>query len=354
MRLTQSYLRPNRAQACVLSAAIAVAVAFTVLTAGGLHLRKIALSALVLTLAVVTFGSGASAVLHARRRDLATLRALGWRRTQVRRQLMREFALVAVAAGLLAVLASYAVEALLEAGPISGWPLLCLPAAIAMMLAAAWWPVRRVTAEAEPATTAVARLPAALSPRTAGQALRNLLRVPARTSVGVLVTAAACAALGLELDGRWAFSGAAGGSSPGGPAPWQANRVDVAAVLMLLAMATVTVADLDGLTAAELRTLWAIGWPARGVVRLVVWEAILVGLAGGLIASVLDVAGSLAVMPGTAVRPRLLLAVAVAGAGTVVSLLAAGLSAAARCRAAWANVLFTGDSPPFRTPPNRQ
>jgi len=89
-------------------------------------------------------------------------------------------------------------------------------------------------------------------------------------------------------------------------------------------------------------------------VRLVVWEAILVGLAGGLIASVLDVAGSLAVMPGTAVRPRLLLAVAVAGAGTVVSLLAAGLSAAARCRAAWANVLFTGDSPPFRTPPNRQ
>jgi ABC-type antimicrobial peptide transport system permease subunit len=101
---------------------------------------------------------------------------------------------------------------------------------------------------------------------------------------------------------------------------------------VILAMATVTVADTGWLTAgeraAELRTLHAIGWPAWGVVRLVAWEAVLLGLAGGLVASVLDVAGSLAVVHHAPVR-LLPAAAMVAGAGAVVSLAAAGLAAAA-------------------------
>jgi hypothetical protein len=237
--------------------------------ATGLRVPDIAFSALMQTLAVAIFGSGVSTVLYARCRDLATLRALGWRRRQVRRQLMREFTLVAAMAGLLAVLAAYAVEAGLQGRPVSWWPLLSLPAAIAMMLPVAWWQVRRATAEpaAQPIGAKAAPAPRAWLPHTVDQAWRNLLRVPARTSLGMLVIAAACGALGLELDGRRAFSGTAAGSSLSLPP----DRIDVVAVLALLATAAATVADLGRLTAAErvgeFRTRRAMGWPAIGVVR---------------------------------------------------------------------------------------
>lgn len=303
------------------------------MVATGPDRRSIALVVLVQTAGAAFFTNGVGAVLHGRRRELATLRALGWRRKQVRRHLMREFAPIAITAGLLAVPTAYAAEALLSRQPTSAWSLLSMPVAVAMTLAAAWWPVQRVTAESEPTAVAAARRPAVgRQPRVAGQAVRNLLRTPSRTALGTLVIAAACAALGLELAARWALNGGVVGSWLGRPASWQANAIDVGAVLVILAIATVTVADIDWLTAgeraAELRTLRAIGWPARGVVRLVVWEAVLLGLAGGLIASVLDVAGSLAVVHHAPVR-LLLAAAAVTGAGAVVSLAAAGLAAAA-------------------------
>jgi hypothetical protein len=245
---------------------------------------------------------------------------------------MQEFALIAVAAGLLAVLAVCAVEAVFGGRPVSGWPLLSMPAAVAMTLATSWWLVQRVTAEPEPTAIEAARRPAAWrQPRVAGQALRNLRRTPARTALGALVIAVACAALGLELAVRWVFSDLVVGFWPGRAVPWQANAVDIGAVLVILAMATVTVADIDWLTAGdratELRTLRAIGWPASGVVRLVAWEAVLLGLAGGLVASVLEVAGSLAVVHHAPVR-LLLAAAMVAGAGTVVSLAGVSLAAA--------------------------
>jgi hypothetical protein len=89
---------------------------------------------------------------------------------------------------------------------------------------------------------------------------------PAPALLPVAVIALAGAALSLELAVRWAFRGAVQ-SWAGRSISWQGTLVDIAAVLVIVTMATVTAADLDSESlperAAEARTLRAIGWSAR-------------------------------------------------------------------------------------------
>jgi hypothetical protein len=184
-----------------------------------------------------------------------------------------------------------------------------MPAAIAMIFAAAWWPLLQAT--------------------VGGLAGRGHDRpaTPAPALLGVFVIALAGAALSLQLAVRWAFRGAVQ-SWAGRSISWQGTLVDVAAVLVIVTMAIVTVADLDsaGLRerAVEARTLRAIGWSARDLARLRVCRAIRLGLAGG------GVAGALVLLGGqvAGAAPPLLIGVAglAAAAGVVMSLLAAGLS----------------------------
>ena len=293
---------------------------------------RIALSALILLAGAAFFGNAAAAALRARRRDLATLTALGWRRRQLRRQLLQEFAAVALASGLLAAVAAAAIGAALGHRPVSGWAVLGLPAAVVMTIGAAWLPVRQAAAAAERHGAAAAARGTGARPRWRPWlgAVGGLRREPGRIVVGALVIAVACALLGGELALRWAFGGVLVGSVAGRPVSWLAGPGDVPAVLALLVMATITVADVDWLAAAdralEVRTLRAIGWPTSRVARLVTREAALLGIVGGVTAGVLDVVGCLAVahqVPG-----RVLTAAAVAaGTGLLLSLVAAGLSA---------------------------
>src|SRR5215469_9488783 len=118
---------------------------------------RVALSALILLAGAAFFGNAAAAALRARRRDLATLTALGWPRPQLRRQLLEELAVVALASGLLAVVAAAAIGAALGYRPVSGWAALGLPAAVVMTIGAAWLPVRQATAQAERHGAAAAR-----------------------------------------------------------------------------------------------------------------------------------------------------------------------------------------------------
>jgi ABC-type lipoprotein release transport system permease subunit len=110
--------------------------------------------------------------------------------------------------------------------------------------------------------------------------------------------------------------------------------VDLAAVLTVVALATVTVTDISWLSAeraVELRTLRAIGWSARGVARLAVSEAALLGVAGGLAGSVLDVAGILAVVHRVPAGLLPVMAVVV-GTGVAMAMVASGVPAVARGR----------------------
>jgi hypothetical protein len=283
--------------------------------------HSISLSELELLAGEMVIAWGIWRITWTRRRELATLRALGWRRRRVGEHLLAEFALIALVACVAAVMLVYAVGTVLVGRPEWAWLLLSIPAAVAMILAAAWWPLLRA------ATMVLAR-----PLRTAPVPARRLLSPPLRTLFGGFVIALACAALSLELAARWAFSGAAQ-SWAGRSVTWEVTVVDIAAVLVIVVMATVMVADLYLVTererAGELRTLRAIGWSARDVARLTLGNAIRIGVAGGLAAAALDLIGGLAV---AGFAPLRMVAVAglAAAAGVTMSLLAVGVAAVIR------------------------
>jgi hypothetical protein len=298
--------------------------------------RSVALSTLLLVIGAALAASGMTATLRIRRRELATLRALGWRRRQVAWQAGREFAVVAAAAGALAALSAYAFEAVLTRRPASGWPLLSIPAVVAMTLVAAWWQVRRATAEPARRPRSAESLPAVWQGRWPASRVAHLAltaqRAWLRAALGAFVLTIACAALGLELAVRWVFGGAIVGTWFGFVVSWQDDQVDLAAVITVLVLATIVIADIRWRNGTErtgeLRTLRAIGWSARGLAALAVGGATLRGLACGVVASAIDAAGIAAVVH-IAPSGLALVVLAVAVAGVVISVLAVGLSAAA-------------------------
>ncbi|HTU74924.1 MAG TPA: FtsX-like permease family protein [Trebonia sp.] len=372
MRLASEYLRTRRGRASVFAAACAVAIASTVLLVGltapaGQRGASIALSGLALLAGEVAFAVGAGSAVRARRSDLATLRALGWRQRQVRGHLMASFSVIAVAAAVPALLATLAVTALLGGGPAqAGLALLSLPGTFGMVLVGAWWPVRRATGErggpmsSPPGRLGRGRLLAgghwlalmlalellivavswlvrarrSARPRRwlpAGEVARSLLRTPVRTAAGALVIAAASLAVSVELA-VWLH----GAAWLGHPASWQVSAIDIAAVVVIAVLAAGTVADLDWLSAreraAESSTLRAIGWSARRMARQVAGEAVLLGAVAGVI----DMVGSLALAhgamtagtatPGVVAR-AVAVAVAAGAVGVVISLLGAATAA---------------------------
>ena len=135
-------------------------------------------------------------------------------------------------------------------------------------------------------------------------------------------------ALSLQVAARWAFAGVAT-SWTQRPVTGQGTFVDGAAVVIVVLMATFTVADLDWVAlrerAVELRTLRAIGWSGPGLARLISWNAVWPGLSGGLIAGGVDL---LIGLPAVGAAPaRLIALVALAAAsGMALSLIASGLS----------------------------
>ena len=299
----------------------------------GLGQDSMVLSALVLLAGEVVLAWGTWQVMCGRRSELATLRALGWQRRQLGSKLLAEFALAAVVAAAAATLAGYTVGALVGRREWA-WLLLGGVAAGAVVLLGTWRPRRPAAAGvlAEPRRgRQPSRATVRRQERTAVPSgpLRALLRSPSRTLLSTFVIAVADVALSLGLAARWAFSGAA---TPWTlrPLTWESAVVNATAVLLALLLATFTVADLNSATlrehAAELRTLRAIGWTAGDLTRLMLRNALLPGLAGGLAGGAFDL---LAGLPVASSAPQRLIALVglAAAAGVAMSLLAAGVPA---------------------------
>jgi putative ABC transport system permease protein len=308
----------------------------------GLGPDSIVLAELELLAGEIVIAWGVWRLMLGRRGELATLRALGWRRGQLGRLLLAEFALTAVVAVAAAVLAGYAIGAALAGRPDWAWLLLSIPAVIAVVIVETRRPLLRTMgrAVAEPLGRARPLWPSAWPGRLATAAgpepgrsvrsVRRLLRTPpARLLLSTCVIAIACAALSLEVAARWAFAGV--------PTPWteravtgQGMVVDIVAVALVAAMAIFTVADLGLLSlrdrSAEVSTLRAIGWSASDLTWARLQNAVWPGLAGGLVAGGFDLLGGLAVTGSAPPRLIALSALAVA-AGVVLSLLAASLPA---------------------------
>ena len=319
----------------------------------GLGLDSIVLVELELFAGEVGIGWGTWRLLRSRRRELATLRALGWRRGQLAARLLGEFAPTAVIAVAAAALAGYAIRAALAGRPQWTWLLWllpCVPAAIA----AAIHRSRRTLFAAKVRGLAGAhrgnwprwlgRLPGWRSTRRGradapARLLRRRLRAGSRRLLRALVIAGACVALSLQVAARWAFAGAAT-SWTQRPVTGQGTLVDGAAVLIVVLMATFTVADLDWVAllerAVEVRTLRGIGWSAPDLARLTLRNAVWPGLSGGLIAGGVDL---LVGLPAAGAAPPRLIALVVlaAASGIALSLLANGLSMYSVLRAETSN-----------------
>ena len=200
----------------------------------GLGLDSIVLVELQLLAGEVGIGWGTWRLLRSRRRELATLRALGWRRSQLAGRLLTEFAPTAVIAVAAAALAGYAIGAALAGRLQWAWLLLCVPAVIAAVIPGA---LRAVLAALPPAPGGGWRrwrLPGWRSARPGGPARprsssgggcgcarpRRLLRT--------LVIAGASVALSLQVAARWAFAAppppGPSARSPGRARWWTARR----------------------------------------------------------------------------------------------------------------------------------
>ena len=286
----------------------------------GLGVDSIVLVELQLLAGEVGIGWGTWRLLRSRRRELATLRALGWQRRQLAGRLLAEFAPTAVIAVAAAALAGYAIGAALAGRLQWAWLLLCVPAVIAAAIPRGrrrgpmpGWRSARPGRAGPPALLIRRQL---------------RLRAGSRRLLRTLVIAGASVALSLEVAARWAFAGAAT-SWAQRPATGLGVLVDGAAVLIVVLMATFTVADLDLVAlrerATEVRTLRAIGWPALGLATITLRNAVWPGLSGGLIAGGADL---LAGLPASGAAPlRLAALVAFAAAsGIALSLVASGLS----------------------------
>jgi putative ABC transport system permease protein len=290
-------------------------------------------------------------LLHSRRRELATLRALGWRRRQLAGRLLAEFAPTAVIAVAAAALAGYAIGTALAGRLGWAWLLLCVPAVIAAvirrarhtLLAAKGWDLARAPRGYQ--SRWPGWLPTSRSTRQGRvgaptRLVRRRLRASwRRLLLRTLVIAGASVALSLQAAARWAFAGAAS-SWTQRPVTGLGMFVDGAAVLIVVLMGTFTVADLDWVAlrerAVEVRTLRAIGWSALDLVRLTSRNAVGPGLSGGLIAGGADL---LVGLPASGAAPLRLIALVIlaAASGIALSLLANGLSTYSAIRAEAAN-----------------
>src|SRR6202020_2812148 len=105
----------------------------------GLGVDSIVLVELQLLAGEVGIGWGTWRLLRSRRRELATLRALGWRRGQLAGRLLAEFAPAAVISVAAAALAGYAIGAVLTGRLEWAWLLLCVPAVLAAVIPRAWY-----------------------------------------------------------------------------------------------------------------------------------------------------------------------------------------------------------------------
>jgi putative ABC transport system permease protein len=305
----------------------------------GLDPGRIVMSALVLPVAIVFLANGAWAVVLGRRADLAILRALGWRRRGVRLQLLLEFGLIAAGGWLLAVLVAAMIGLAVPAVTVSWWALLAVPAALATALtAAAWFGDPRPLARPSPATLLAGSSgsgPDRLSrrPSLLTRALRRLLRTPGRNGLGVLALALACLALGQGLVVRWAYGGILAGSVLGHPVVWQSDAANMPSTVTVLALAVLAAADLCWLnlgdSAAEFRTLRAIGWPARGLAGLLTADAVVLGLLGGGAAGAAELCACVAIEHKVQ-SGMLAAAAAMVAAGVLLSLAGAGIAAVLR------------------------
>ncbi|WP_430501494.1 FtsX-like permease family protein [Micromonospora trifolii] len=290
--------------------------------------KNIMLLGLLLVVCALLVGNAVSTAVRVRRRELAVLACIGWPGWRLSLLILAETAALGLTAGLLGAGLSMPLG-WLAGVQISGTvTLLCVPIAVLLTAVASALPAVRAartrSAEALQASAAPARRATARS--LAGLAVANLVRTPARTLAGATSLAAGVGAVTLIAAALWAFDDGMVGSLLGEAVSVQVRGVDLVAVGGVLLFGVLGVADVLYLNvrerAAEFATLRAVGWPDSALNRLLIYEALGVGVLG----CVLGVAaglGSVALLVGRVDGRLAMLALAVTGTALLLTVLAA-------------------------------
>jgi hypothetical protein len=301
-------------------------VATAVLTA--VDRKSFVLFLLVLLVCALFCVNATSAAVRTRATELGVLACGGWPRRRLFEYLLLEVGLVGVAAGVAGTLVALPVGALLGLPVAGARAALAVPAATLLALAAGAVPAARAARSdpLEAVRPAVRRPRSARAVRTLrGLALRNLLRVPGRTALGVVSLGVGIFALTALLAVTTAFRGAVVGTVLGDAVAVQVRTADYVAVAATLVLGGLACADVLYLNlrdrSAEIATLRATGWRERQLTRLVALEGAGLGLLGGVGGAALGLGAAVAFI-GEWSGTMALVAAAAALLGTAIATLA--------------------------------
>jgi hypothetical protein len=291
--------------------------------------KRLVLFCLILLVCTFFLLNGAFAVVRTRRTEIGTLLTLGWSPRSIFAVVLGELAGIGLLAGVTAVGLALATAAATSLD-LSVWGVLAVvPLALLVSLAAGLLPALQA-ARTQPVDAV--RPPTAGRP-TAGEArglvrlaLLNLRRLPARTLVGLLGLATGVAAVALLLGVEAAFRGSLVGTLLGNAISLQVRALDFVAAGLVVALGAVSLADVLALSlrdrAPELATLRSVGWSDGDLARLVILEALFLGLLGSAVGASLALGLGLAIgLPAT----TLVVTTALAAAGGIVVAAASSL-----------------------------
>ncbi|MEH1124888.1 ABC transporter permease [Micromonospora sp. CPCC 206061] len=268
--------------------------------------KSVLLSILVLAVCALAVLNANTAAIRARRSEFGILACLGWNRRQLAQLMFTEIAGIGLAAGVAGTVLALALALALGLNVTWSHTLLAIPAAVALALLAGGWPAWRA-ARPDPGETV---RPAVLGfavrrrapRRVATLALANLVRTPGRTLLGAMSLMIGVAALTMLLAITFAFRGAVTGTLLGDAVTLQARTVDYVAVAVTIVLGIVSVADVLYLNiserAAEFALFGAVGWTDSVLHRLVVIEAVGMGVIGGTLGAAAGLGAAAAFVGG--------------------------------------------------------
>jgi putative ABC transport system permease protein len=291
--------------------------------------KSLVLFVLILVVCALFVYNAAAAGLQARRVQLGVLASLGWSDRELFELIVGEQAAIGIAAGVLGAVIALPISSAAGFHASAAHAALAIPAALILAVVAALIPATRA---ARMAPTAALRPPVLYvgrgwRVRGVGQlALINIARAPGRSLLAAASLALGVGALTVLLAITIVFHNVLTGTLLGSAISLEVRGSDYAAVAVIVILATAGVADVLYLNlrerAAEIATLQATGWTDGTLARLVVSEALWLGLAGSLAGAAL---GLLAASTFAQTLPHQLIAVAgaAAAAGTIFAALAA-------------------------------
>ena len=243
----------------------------------------------VLATCVLVVGNAVFAGVRARRREIALVRALGWRSGQVMVQVLAPVLALAALAGALGALAAVLLRQAAGLAPAYGAAASAVPIGLVVALVAGL-PPALVAARTSPVEAVVAVGARPRRPRRGavhslvGIAARSAAASRGRAVTAFLGVAIATAAGGVMLAIAAEFRGQAVGTLMGDAVTLQVRPVDIASIGLIALLAGFGVLHLMITElrerATEFAVMRAIGWREASVAAVVIGQAALVGVAG--------------------------------------------------------------------------